>query len=564
MGNTQSAIKYPGYTLVSEDEQMILVKNEGGDQFVIKKFDRGQENNLNFLLQLDHPHIVHHKEVIAGPDCLYLVLELCEGGDLTQKIKHKTQEADTFSENEILDWTVKICMALKHLHDQQILHKNLQPKSLFFTACGIIRLGEFGDIYEWSTDAHTTDTEALAYVAPENLSGRPYDQKSEIWRLGCVIYELCKLKSAFKARNPVEIVTKILTCSYEALPNTFSEDLRQLVKDTLQKDPEHRPSVSEILMRPFIIEHLHSMSIQTIEELYKTLDVMRNLADGLETVHFNTTVSSLTGGVVGLAGGITSIVGLILTPFTLGASLIVTGVGIGTAVAGGITAGASNITNMVNQQTNRQKITKILTEFQEKITSIICCIQNISTAVETLQNEFSTSSGSLSSAQSGMRVGARLGRGLGGIPELLRLTQVINVGKIAAQAARAVRVAEAATGVLSALFIAVDVFFVFLDSREIHNIRRDYALKSSRQESTSNQTTGLNDQSPNNSDTTNLLPSNTDQVEEMKSETMKFVTKIKETTEELQTILDTLRDALNPNSETPNTDNLEFVGLPPY
>uniref|UniRef100_A0A8C1S2R9 Protein kinase domain-containing protein n=1 Tax=Cyprinus carpio TaxID=7962 RepID=A0A8C1S2R9_CYPCA len=500
MGNTQSAIKYPGYTLVSEDEQMIL---------------------------------------------------LCEGGDLTQKIKHKTQEADTFSENEILDWTVKLCMALKHLPDQQILHENLQPKSLFFTACGIIRLGEFGDIYEWSTAAHTTDTEALAYVAPENLSGRPYDQK----RLGCVIYELCKLKSAFKARNPVEIVTKILTCSYEALPNTFSEDLHQLVKDTLQKDPEHRPSVNEILMRPFIIEHLHSMSIQTIEELYKTLDVMRNLADGLETVHFNTTVSSLTGGVVGLAGGITSIVGLILTPFTLGASLIVTGVGIGTAVAGGITAGASNITNMVNQQTNRQKITKILTEFQEKITSIICCIQNISTAVETLQNEFSTSSGSLSSAQSGMRVGARLGRGLGGIPELLRLTQVINVGKIAAQAARAVRVAEAATGVLSALFIAVDVFFVFLDSREIHNIRRDYALKSSRQESTSNQTTGLNDQTPNNSDTTNLLPSNTDQVEEMKSETMKFVTKIKETTEELQTILDTLRDTLNPNSETPNTDN---------
>uniref|UniRef100_A0A671M2H7 Protein kinase domain-containing protein n=2 Tax=Sinocyclocheilus anshuiensis TaxID=1608454 RepID=A0A671M2H7_9TELE len=420
------------------------------------------------------------------------------------KIKLKIQAADTFSENEILDWTVKICMALKYLHDQQILHKNLKPK---------------------------------------------------VQMLGCVIYELCMLKCAFKARNTVEIVTKILTCSYEALPNTFSEDLRQLVKDTLQKDPELRPSVNEILMRPFIIEHLHTMSIQTIDELYKTLDVMRNLADGLETVHFNTTVSSLTGGVVGLAGGITSIVGLILTPFTLGASLIVTGVGIGTAVAGGITAGASNITNMVNQQTNRQKIKMILTEFQEKITSIICCIQSISTAVETLQNEFSTSSGSLSNARSGMRAGARLGRGLGGIPELLRLTQVVNVGKIAAQAARAVRVAEAATGVLSALFIAVDVFFVFLDSREIHNIRRDYVLKSSRQESTSNQTTGLNDWTPNNNDTTNLLPSNTQQAEELKSETMKFVTKIKETSEELQTILDTLRDALNPNSETPNTDN---------
>ncbi|ROL29789.1 GTPase IMAP family member 4 [Anabarilius grahami] len=94
-------------------------------------------------------------------------------------------------------------------------------------------------------------------------------------------------------------------------------------------DPENRPSVSEILTRPFIIKHLHKMSIQTTEELYKTLDALRELADGLEKVHFNTTVSSLTGGVVGLARGITSVVGVILSPFTLGASLIVTGVGIG-------------------------------------------------------------------------------------------------------------------------------------------------------------------------------------------------------------------------------------------
>ncbi len=298
-------------------------------------------------------------------------------------------------------------------------------------------------------------------------------------------------------------------------------------------------------------------SIQSVGELYKTLDVLRNLAEGLETVHFNTTVSSLTGGVIGLAGGITSVVGLILAPFTLGASLIVTGVGIGTAVAGGITAGASNITNMVNQQINRQKIKMIITEFQEKMTSIICCIQNISTAVETLEHEFSASNGSLSSAQSGMSVGARLGRGLGGIPELLRLTQVVNVGKIAAQAARAVRVAETVTGVLSALFIAVDIFFVFLDSKEIHNINRDYALKMSRPEPTSNQTIESTNQRSNNSDTSNLLTSNTQQTEEMKSETMKFVMKIKDTTEELRMILDMLRDALNPNSETSNTDNGE-------
>ncbi|XP_048039559.1 serine/threonine-protein kinase PLK4-like [Megalobrama amblycephala] len=556
MGSNLSALKDHGYTLVSEKENKILVKNEGGDQFVIKKLSTNQGES-DFLLQLNHPHIIQHKEIITDSDCAYLVMEHCEGGDLAEKIKNKKEGKLTFSENEILDWIVKICMALKYLHDQWILHKNPQPESIFFSEFGTIRLGEFGVIHQWITEEQTAGNKPSSYVAPEILNDRPYDEKTEIWSLGCVIYELCMLKCAFPAILTVETVKKILTSSYEALPETFSEDLRQLVTDTLQADPASRPSVSEILTRPFIINYLCEKNMQTIRTLYRTLEQLRALADDLERVHFNTTVGSLTGGVVGLAGGITSIVGLILSPFTLGASLIVTGVGIGTAVAGGVTSGVSNITNMVNQRTNRQKIKTIIKEFQEKMMSTVCCIQNIQIAMETLQNQFSTSNESFSNAQAGANAGVRIGRGLGGIPEILRIIEVVNVGKVAAQAARAVRVAEAATGVLSALFVAVDVFFVFLDSREIHNIRQDYALRESQRESesTSNQTTGSTGQTSEHSEATNLLPADAQQAEELKSETMKFVTKIKQTTEELQAILDTLRDAIHPNSEQPNTDN---------
>uniref|UniRef100_A0A671QTP3 Probable serine/threonine-protein kinase PknB n=1 Tax=Sinocyclocheilus anshuiensis TaxID=1608454 RepID=A0A671QTP3_9TELE len=438
MGSNQSVLKDKGYTLVSEQGNQILVKNKGGDEFVIKKLNG---NVSKFLQKLNHPHIV-------------------------------------------LDWAVKLCMVLKHLHDQQILHKNLH---IFFTACETIRLGEFGVIREWSTDAQTAETEALSYIAPEILSGEPYDEKSEIWSLGCIIYEMCMLKCAFAGKNTVDIIPKILRSSYEALPETFSQDLHQLVRDTLQKDPANRPSVSEILMRPFIIKHLYEKSTQTIKEL-NVLKVLEELADGLERVHYNTTVSSLTGGVIGLAGGITSLVGFILTLFTFGASLIVTGVGIGVAVAGGVTAGVSNITKMVNQSSNRQKIKMLITQLQEKITSTSCCIQNIQIAVEMQQREISKSNQLGSNAQSGADVwasaGVRLGRGLGGISELVRLAEVASVGKVAAQAARTVRVAEAATGVLSTLFVAVDIFFIALDSREIHKLCRDHTSIATQQEST--------------------------------------------------------------------------------
>ncbi|XP_065153402.1 uncharacterized protein [Paramisgurnus dabryanus] len=540
MGNSLTALNERGYTLVSKEKNKILVKNEGGDQFVIKKLSTNQDE-INVLLKLSHPHIVHHKEIITDSDCLYLLLQHCEGGDLAQTIINKKKETDTFSENEILDWIVNICMALKNLHDQQILHKNLQPESIFLTACGTIRLGEFGVVHQWSIEEPAAENKPSC-AAPETLNGKPYEEKTEIWMLGCVIYELCMLKCAFPAVLSVEIVQKILTSSYEALPLTFSEDLRQLVKDTLQPDPACRPSVSEILTRPFIINYLREKILQTITTLNRKLEDLRALANDLERVHFNTTVGSLAGGVVGLAGGITSVVGLFLSPFTFGASLIVTGVGIGTAVAGGVTAGACNITNMVNQSTNRDKMKMLIKEFHEKITSTVCCIENLQIAVDTLKKQFSTSDDAFSNAQPGANAGARLGRGLGGIPEIIRVIEVANVGKVAVQTARAVRVAEAATGVLSALFVAVDVFFVFLDSKEIHNIRQDYALRESRQASasTSNQST---DQTSNNSDTTNLL------AEELKSETMKFVTKIKETTEELQTILDALQDAMEPNND---------------
>lgn len=326
-----------------------------------------------------------------------------------------------------------------------------------------------------------------------------------------------------------------------------------------------------------MIKHLHKKSTKTIEELYKTLDVLEELASGLEKVHYNTTVSSLTGGVIGLAGGITSVVGAILAPFTFGASLIVTGVGIGVSVAGGVTAGVSNVTKMVNQRSNRQNIKMIITELQEKITSTNCCIQNIQIAVDKQETEFPESNQSQSKVHSGEEddestmasAGARLGRGLGGIPELVRLTQAATVGKVAAQTARAVRVAEVATGVISGLFVAVDIFFIALDSKEIHKLRKDYAsIEIQESENAANNTefkssqTQLeepeltNDKSEQSD--TKKLTTPTKKEQELQSEIMKFVRKIRETKGELRTILDELKDELEKvKPEIPNLDDGE-------
>ncbi|XP_059357014.1 serine/threonine-protein kinase Nek2-like [Carassius carassius] len=100
MGSNQSVLKDKGYTIVSEEENKSLVKNKGGDQFVIKQLNADQDDVSNFLEKLKHPHIVEHKETIKDRHCLYLVMELCEGGDLTHKIYPENKGTVAFSERE--------------------------------------------------------------------------------------------------------------------------------------------------------------------------------------------------------------------------------------------------------------------------------------------------------------------------------------------------------------------------------------------------------------------------------------------------------------------------------
>ncbi|KAM9406328.1 uncharacterized protein ACWYII_026846 isoform 2-T4 [Salvelinus alpinus] len=444
-----------------------------------------------------------------------------------------TNPTEEYSE-KIMDWFVKIGMALKHVHDQGLLHRELRPQNILLTEFETLRLGAFGSANEKTTN----EDGIVGYLGPEILTGGIYDTKSDIWSLGCVLYELCTLQGAFTAENTLKLIEKILGGPYPSLPKSFSPELRDLLCDIFQQDSTIRPSAGEIMAKPFIISFLTKKSEKTVEELQTTLDKLRTLADGLESMHKGTTIGSLTGGVIGVAGGITSIVGLILAPFTLGASLIVTGVGIGVAVAGGATAGVSNITNMVNQSTDRLAIKNIIKEFQEKMNSVVTSLQNIAEGLETLMQ---SSSSKIESAgfnvEAAVGAGVRAGKGLAGTIELFRLLQVANIGKVAAQTARAVHVAEVATGIFSAFFVAVDIFFIAMDAREIHNIRQ---AKAKEQSVDTSKLEVMDTDS-----TTELTPGCEEPKAEVKSETMKFIQTIRQTAEQLQDSLDELSDVIS-------------------
>ncbi|KAI1903689.1 hypothetical protein AGOR_G00029810 [Albula goreensis] len=549
MGNEQSILKQHGYTLLGEDGQRdfrkeVWVKcNADGKQYIIKPINMNYLNKrvismeeiktrIKTLQTVKHPNIVNYKETFEDGDTLYVVMEYSKG-NLSQTIDR--QGKALFKEYKILDWFAQICMALKYIHDREILHKDIKPQNIFLTEGGVIRLGGLENAEVLGGIGRKSVLQASGYrkpnyESPEILEGHPHDENSDIWSLGCVLYELCMLEGAYSAATKNELMIKI-NGSPPRISDHFSHDLCDLGSELLCMLPTQRPTVSDILGKPFIIQCLLKKFMMTVDELQVKVNELKEIIAHMERVHYGTTAGSLAGGVMGAAGGITSIVGLILAPFTLGASLIVTGVGIGVATAGGVTGAASNITNMVKQSADRNSIQAILNECQEKMDLSVTCLQNISDGINTLKEARSIDSVGLAPSRT-KQAAVRAGRGMAGVGELVRLVRVATIGRVAAQVARTVRVAEAATGVLAGLFVALDIYFIAQDSREIHAMRQG------------------NTESPHGSFTNTSKRSNN-----RKSDTRKFIEQMKEAAASLQSCVNELRVAI---PELPQEDSYDI------
>lgn len=150
-------------------------------------------------------------------------------GDLFGKISNR--KGVHFSEDEILDMFVQICLALKHVHDRKILHRDLKTQNIFLTKKDMIKLGDFGiaRVLHNTNELAKTAIGTPYYLSPEICENRPYNNKSDIWSLGCILYEMATLRHAFEAGDMKGLVLKILRGSYPPLPQYYSKDMRTLV-----------------------------------------------------------------------------------------------------------------------------------------------------------------------------------------------------------------------------------------------------------------------------------------------------------------------------------------------
>ena len=93
-------------------------------------------------------------------------------------------------------------------------------------------------------------------MSPEVCQNKPYSYQSDIWALGCILYELCALKHAFHSENLLGLVYKIVQEEPDPLPDTFSSEMQDLVTLLLNKDNTQRPRIIDIIRRPFVKKHM--------------------------------------------------------------------------------------------------------------------------------------------------------------------------------------------------------------------------------------------------------------------------------------------------------------------
>lgn len=244
-----------------------LVKsNADNRQYIAKTIDltclsrkerETAEQEVELLRRLEHPNIVAYKDNFFMGETLVIVMQYCDGGDVSTFIKERASQKPTrgIPEDVIMNYFVQILHALQHIHEKRILHRDLKTSNLFLTQQRkIVKLGDFGisRVLEGSIEAAITVVGTPYYMSPEVCENKPYTFKSDVWSLGCVLYELCMLKHAFSADNLLGLVYKIVSDNYEKIPDRYSSDLNSLIKGMLTKKADDRPSVGDLLTDPYV------------------------------------------------------------------------------------------------------------------------------------------------------------------------------------------------------------------------------------------------------------------------------------------------------------------------
>ncbi|XP_068231371.1 uncharacterized protein [Palaemon carinicauda] len=193
------------------------------------------QSEWQILRQLKHPNIVLYMGCKVRGNTLSILMEYCSGGDLAKRIQQQKKKNLHIPEKLVINWASMIASALNYIHRRSILHRDLKPENIFLSGSEAIKLGDFGlaKLLKEKEFAHSF-VGSPCYMSPEVLLQLPYNEKSDMWSFGCILYELTTFHNDFMKFKEYNI------------PQTFHADFKKLVSSLLNQKPENRPNSSVV------------------------------------------------------------------------------------------------------------------------------------------------------------------------------------------------------------------------------------------------------------------------------------------------------------------------------
>ncbi|KAG7336486.1 serine/threonine protein kinase [Nitzschia inconspicua] len=247
-------------------------------------------DEVAIMSSLSHPHIVPLIDFFEEKDCYFLVMELMSGGDLFDRIGKKK----FYSEADARDLAVKMLKAMAYCHSHQIAHCDMKPKNLLLMSednDSYIKLADFGFAARCHTPKSLTKQCGTPFfVSPEILMRQPYDQQSDMWSVGCIIFLLLSGNLPFMGRSQKELFRKIVSGKFEFDEEDWcdvSSDAKDLVQKLLVLDPDERLTSSQALKHQWMkasAERLSRMGLQGTSQRLKTFNARMKLRSALIAV----------------------------------------------------------------------------------------------------------------------------------------------------------------------------------------------------------------------------------------------------------------------------------------
>ncbi|EKX36469.1 hypothetical protein GUITHDRAFT_155234, partial [Guillardia theta CCMP2712] len=172
-----------------------------------------------------NPYIVRYFDAFMEGESLWIVTELARGGDMDAKVKRHQKRGEYMPEDMIWNFFIQICQGLKHLHSANILHRDIKAPNIFITGPRSVKIGDMGVAKCTRSGMARTQIGTPYYMSPELWRNLPYDQKSDIWSLGVLIYEFAALKHPFQAQNERQLYERVMRGAYPPIPRCYSPEL---------------------------------------------------------------------------------------------------------------------------------------------------------------------------------------------------------------------------------------------------------------------------------------------------------------------------------------------------